>query len=183
VVSGDFGAGNEASVPPITYRPAVIRDIGAMTLVQERAHAARLGLPLSDELGPFGDNTQQWLAGYMSDPETWAYTAHSSDRLAGFVLGYPSTKENTGTVARDPDGELLAQLMCEPLEWGRGIGGTLLDFAATIARFRGRRYMTLWTTNDNARARQLYERKGYVVTGHTRISPQFGSMVHYRLDL
>jgi ribosomal protein S18 acetylase RimI-like enzyme len=44
---------------------------------------------------------------------------------------------------------------------GHGVGSRLLAFAETFAKSRGCRFMTLSVFPANARARALYERRGY----------------------
>jgi ribosomal protein S18 acetylase RimI-like enzyme len=51
----------------------------------------------------------------------------------------------------------------EPALRGAGIGAALLMRAEHEARLRGAPYMALMVTEENAGARKLYERAGYVV--------------------
>lgn len=56
----------------------------------------------------------------------------------------------------------IAELHVDPGQRGRGIGGSLLEWAEADARERGFEVMSLVTTTSNP-ARQLYERHGFVV--------------------
>ena len=56
----------------------------------------------------------------------------------------------------------IAELHVDPGQRGRGIGGSLLDWAEVNAREQGFEVMSLVTTTSNP-ARRLYERHGFVV--------------------
>jgi ribosomal protein S18 acetylase RimI-like enzyme len=63
-----------------------------------------------------------------------------------------------------------------------GIGGRLVDTLLPEARSRGYDRAQLWTQFDNARARRLYEGRGFVPSG--REKDEFGErIVHYQRDL
>ena len=60
-----------------------------------------------------------------------------------------------------PSGCLLARLYVEPAAWGRGIGAALHDAALTVAANQERSLLNLWVLEGNARARAMYERRGW----------------------
>jgi len=65
-----------------------------------------------------------------------------------------------------------------PDRWGGGIGGRLVDAILTEARTRGYDRAQLWTQTDNARARRLYEGRGFGASG--REKEESGEpIVHY----
>lgn len=73
----------------------------------------------------------------------------------------------------------VAMVFVAPDYWGRGIGGQLVDALLTQARSRGYDRAQLWTQSDNARARRLYEGRGFTPSG--REKDEFGELiVHYR---
>jgi ribosomal protein S18 acetylase RimI-like enzyme len=102
----------------------------------------------------------------------------SFDRLAEFVYG----RRHDALIAEDdgvPVGFLLllfdvpdevtltpqafvAYTAVEPASRGRGIGRALLDEAENRARAMGLGYLSLMVTDDNAPARALYDRAGFV---------------------
>jgi ribosomal protein S18 acetylase RimI-like enzyme len=59
------------------------------------------------------------------------------------------------------DQAFVAYTAVEPHARARGIGRALLDEAELYARARGRAYVSLMVTEDNAPARALYDRAGY----------------------
>jgi ribosomal protein S18 acetylase RimI-like enzyme len=77
---------------------------------------------------------------------------------AGFLLMLTSMPDE---VTRMPQG-FIAYMAVEPLFRRHGIGDRLLAAAEEEARRRGLPYMGLMVTEDNAAARTLYERSGFV---------------------
>ena len=68
-------------------------------------------------------------------------------------------------------GELLRTLYVRPSRQSTGIGSALHDYALERLRARGVRRAKLWTLEQNWRARQFYERRGWSLTGEVRIVP------------
>jgi ribosomal protein S18 acetylase RimI-like enzyme len=77
---------------------------------------------------------------------------------AGFILMLDTMPDE---VTRMPQG-FIAYMAVEPSHRGNGIGSRLLAAAEDEARRRGLPYMGLMVTEDNAAARALYERAGYL---------------------
>jgi ribosomal protein S18 acetylase RimI-like enzyme len=84
--------------------------------------------------------------------------AEENGRRAGFVLMLDTMPDE---VTRMPQG-FIAYMAVEPSHRDRGIGSRLLAAAEDEARRRGLPYMGLMVTEDNAAARALYERAGYL---------------------
>ena len=84
--------------------------------------------------------------------------AEDGGRLAGFILMLDGMPDE---VTRMPQG-FIAYMAVEPWARGNGIGSRLLAAAEDEARRRGLPYMGLMVTEDNAAARALYERAGYL---------------------
>jgi ribosomal protein S18 acetylase RimI-like enzyme len=56
----------------------------------------------------------------------------------------------------------VAYTAVEPHAQGRGIGRALMEEAEAVARGMGRTYVSLMVTEENAAARSLYDRAGFV---------------------
>jgi ribosomal protein S18 acetylase RimI-like enzyme len=65
----------------------------------------------------------------------------------------------------------VAYTAVEPFARGHGAGRALLDAAEGYARARGLRYVSLMVTDDNAPARSLYERSGFVTERRMMTKP------------
>ena len=74
---------------------------------------------------------------------------------------------------RGNESELLLMdgIFVRPEARGRGVGGALLDAVCAEAGRRGLRGVRLDVISDNARARALYERKGFAPTNKTELGP------------
>jgi ribosomal protein S18 acetylase RimI-like enzyme len=84
--------------------------------------------------------------------------AEEEQQRAGFILILDTMPDE---VTRMPQA-FVAYMAVEPSHRGRGIGSRLLAAAEDEARRRGLPYMGLMVTEDNAAARALYERAGYL---------------------
>jgi len=73
-----------------------------------------------------------------------------------------------GMVALAADGSVPSRLLLKrlhvlPGSWGQGIGAQLHDKVIDLARQRGADKLNLWVLEDNARARGMYERRGWTL--------------------
>jgi GNAT superfamily N-acetyltransferase len=66
---------------------------------------------------------------------------------------------------------VLETLYVTPASWNRGIGTALHDLALERLRETGVREAHLWTLTDNHLARGFYEKRGWSLTGRTRVVP------------
>jgi len=129
------------------------------------------------------DRAQLWhdaISGGVRPGAARLVAVDDSDDVAGFVVCGPSDG--------DPDsraGEVYA-LNVHPDAWGAGHGGALLAAAVDALRDANYPEAVLWVHRDNARARGLYERAGWVPDGAARDQEVFGITVpevRYRLPL
>jgi ribosomal protein S18 acetylase RimI-like enzyme len=86
--------------------------------------------------------------------------AESDGRVTGYVKVRPAT-----ALPSHAHVLLVAGLAVDPPAQGRGVGRALVEAAVGEARARGARKLGLRVLGDNAAARRLYERCGFVVEG------------------
>ena len=96
-----------------------------------------------------------WVSA-LTDPNAQTYIAFAADEAAGVV---------------SVGGGVMQTLYVMPESWGRGIGSRLHDLALDRLREAGVREARLWTLAENQRARTFYERRGWKLTGRTRLVP------------
>ncbi len=84
--------------------------------------------------------------------------AQRDGRRAGFVLMLDTMPDE---VTNMPQG-FIAYMAVEPAQRRSGVASRLLAAAEESARQRGLPYMGLMVTEENAAARRLYERAGYL---------------------
>ena len=66
----------------------------------------------------------------------------------------------------------LVGMWVHPDARGRGVGEALVYAVAQWVEEQGARRICLWVTEENAPARQLYERCGFVMTGGQQPMPR-----------
>ena len=98
------------------------------------------------------------LLEFVFSQEHALLVAEVGDKPAGFALMLTSMPDE---VTRMPQG-FIAYMAVEPSSRRYGIGNHLLAAAEDEARRRGLPYMGLMVTEENAAARALYERAGYL---------------------
>jgi ribosomal protein S18 acetylase RimI-like enzyme len=119
--------------------------------------------------------------GHVSNPEAFLLVAEDAGDVVGMALGMQGLADDG---AGPPVRGLchVSMVFVAPDYWGRGIGGRLVDALLTEARSRGYDRAQLWTQSDNARARRLYEGRGFVPSG--REKHEFGELiVHFQRAL
>ena len=116
--------------------------------------------------------------GHVSNPEAFLLIAEDAGDVVGMALGVQALSDD-GAGAPVRGLCHVSMVFVAPDYWGRGIGGRLVDALLPEARSRGYDRAQLWTQSDNARARRLYEGRGFVLSG--REKDEFGErIVHYQ---
>lgn len=168
------------TVEDFEFRHAIGEDAEAISLVIQRANAARDGLALPIALTD--SETRRDLGDRMVKPGSWAFVATAGSKIVGFALGYPSSE--AAHLLPDPDTEYLSLLMVDPDLWGQKVASRLIDMAVTQTSEKDRHQLILWTRyEENERARTFYEHKGFELTGETRVSEKRGLQVQYLMNL
>jgi ribosomal protein S18 acetylase RimI-like enzyme len=145
-------------------RPFTSADIGALGKL---FGAARASMALFDDPYTTGEHT-----GYIAGLSIGCVitVAEADGQLAGFL----SYTHKPG----EPIGE-ISHLFVHPDHQGQGVGAALLDDA--IKRYGAPLF--LWVFEANARARALYESRGFKVTDRTDGSGNDEKLPDMRYDL
>lgn len=98
----------------------------------------------------------EWRAA-LEDSRLTVLIAEGGDGIWGSVAFRPDPA--------DPHRADLCRLHVLPARWGAGIGGHLHDAAVSGMQTRGWSRASLWALEANGRARGLYERRGWRLTG------------------
>jgi ribosomal protein S18 acetylase RimI-like enzyme len=134
--------------------------------VEDRAFVADLGKrTMGDSVAKFRysndsmlEASYEGLLDFVFRQAHILFIAERTGRRAGFVLMLDTMPDE---VTRMPQA-FIAYMAVEPSLRRYGIGSRLLAAAEDEARKRGLPYMGLMVTEDNAAARALYERAGYL---------------------
>ena len=132
----------------------------------DRAFVADLGRrTIADSVAPFRhfnpalvDASFEGLLEFVYSQPHVLLIADSGERSVGFALLLTAMPDE---VTRMPQG-FVAYMAVEPSSRGSGIAKQLLGAAEEEARRQGLPYMGLMVTEENAAARALYERSGYL---------------------
>jgi len=90
----------------------------------------------------------------------------NGERVGFLLLLYDIPDEVTLT-----EQAFVAYTAVEPAARGRGAGRALIDAVDGYARERGLRYVSLMVTDDNAPARALYDRAGFLTERRMMTKP------------
>jgi ribosomal protein S18 acetylase RimI-like enzyme len=123
-------------------------------------------------------------------PESWLIEAGASMRWPDAVLliaddGGTAAGMGLGTAYRDEAGVIepgvwyVAMIFIRPAYWGAGLGGRLTTELIEAGAAAGYETVRLWTQHTNSRARTLYERLGFALTGREHPTEIGELMIQY----
>jgi ribosomal protein S18 acetylase RimI-like enzyme len=151
------------------YRAGEVSDAESVVLLMDQAQAKRKDEPIPKDILSSEDVLicQQTLA----DPESWSLLVFDHELLAASVIITLGEYNRPQTILA---GRMLIDLlMVDPEHWSQGLGSELLDQVDKAFEKKLER-IGLWTEADNKRARALYERKSYYLTGEQMTHPRSG---------
>ncbi|XVQ10583.1 GNAT family N-acetyltransferase [Spirillospora sp. CA-255316] len=141
---------------------------------------------------PLDAQTRERSARRLADPSTFFVLAETDTGAGagtgggrgpvGVAAGMPG-RAGGGAGDRVPGLCHISMVAVRPESWGRGLGGRVLDAVIDEARRRGYAQAQLFTQTANARARALYGKRGFVLTGQTSVDEIGDEILHYLLDL
>jgi predicted N-acetyltransferase YhbS len=112
------------------------------------------------------------FADALGRSDGWCLLALDDQQVIGHVALSPFSMENPEP---PPVGTInLWQLSVRPAWQGLAIATRLMEKATSEARQRGFTRMRLWTPQGQSRARRLYEREGWTLTGGLHEDSPFG---------
>ena len=159
-------------------RKATADHASGIARVQERGwQAAYRHVFPAEELDRGGFiQADRWSERLVRPPTGWStFVAEHAGEIVGFTSVGPSRDENG-------IGELYA-IYVDPEQWSTGTGRALIEQAEDQLRTVYEE-VTLWVLEDNPRARQFYERAGWVAAGEPSFDPVPSlEMVEYRLSV
>ena len=100
------------------------------------------------------------VRGHVDDPEVVLFVADDAGEVVGMALGEQALSDDGS--GPPVDGLChVSMVFVAPDRWGEGLGGRLVDALLEEVRRRGYERAQLWTQMGNARARRLYEGRGF----------------------
>jgi ribosomal protein S18 acetylase RimI-like enzyme len=141
----------------IELRPALPDEADTLLAIQREAAVGAFPHIYPPERYPFPDDAVRdvWEEA-LSDPEVEVYVAE--------VGGVPAGAVSAGK-------GFLSTLYVLPAYQRSGVGSALHDLALERLRAQGFQEARLWTLEGNDAGRRFYERRGWLLTGETRVVP------------
>jgi len=170
------GFGSKRREPVI--RSAVPADAGELARVFVAAwQHGYLGVVPAEVLDRL--DFEEWAEGFADLLRTGDQKSIVWADGTGGILGFAIFGAEPDT--HSPTKGYLASLYVDPAASGRGIATALLAEALDSLTAQGRSDITLWVFTENERARNLYERAGFVATGEATTDPRWRApQVRYR---
>jgi GNAT superfamily N-acetyltransferase len=138
-------------------RPAITDDLETLLAIQRESAVDAFAHVYPPERYPFpNDAIREVWAEALADPEVEVYVAEDD----GIPVGAVSVGKG-----------YLGTLYVLPVYQGRGVGSALHDLALERLGALGFREARLWTLEGNASGRRFYEKRGWTLTGETRVVP------------
>jgi putative acetyltransferase len=128
----------------LILRRALLADMPALARLNQ--HTIRTSLPFVPEVHPMHEVESYFAGPFFAKAEFWL-----AEDAAGEPVGY---------IAFRPD--FVEHLFIHPSSQGQGVGLALLEKAR-----EGAFELSLWTFQQNLRARRFYEKHGFVVVVET----------------
>ncbi len=107
---------------------------------------------------------EERVAEKLRDASVCLVVGVDGEQVIAMALAEPARKQDGGGAIQPGVGH-ISMVFVAPGCWGQGIGAQLLDALHREMWARGWATSSLWTGRSNARARQLYEGRGYRATG------------------
>jgi ribosomal protein S18 acetylase RimI-like enzyme len=114
----------------------------------------------------------------LNDASALVVVIADDEQVVGMALAEPF-KDQDGDGAVMPGAGHISMVFVAPCRWSEGVGGHLLR--ALHIEMCGATWVkaSLWTRVSNERARRLYSRGGYVLTGEIKRLPTGDEIVRY----
>jgi ribosomal protein S18 acetylase RimI-like enzyme len=164
------GEGLRARVPP-RWRVgmAAPNEHEAALRVWRAAIAARRGAPAPPHVAAR-------VRRYLGQADAFLLVAREPAGVVGMALGLQGLADD-GAGPPVPGLCHVSSVYVAPERWGLGIGGALVDAVLAEAAARGYSRAQLWTQVDNARARRLYQSRGFAPSGREKDDGDLGDRI------
>jgi ribosomal protein S18 acetylase RimI-like enzyme len=141
----------------VDISPATLDDVGFLTDVVVEATRDQGRLPVKYDEDDFRRGFGEWTKQQLGDLTAGSMT---------YVVSVAGERAGRLRVVRSQDSIELAGIQLLPRFQSRGLGTAVINGLKAEAVARGVS-LELGVEKDNPRARALYERLGFVLTGHT----------------
>lgn len=160
----------------VEFRPATVGDRDEIAELWFEANRARRGGRPINQVDP------ELISSRLAAVGAFGFVAEDPNSIIGSAVLMPA-RFDRGTGDVMPGLGHLNSVAVAPDHWGEGIARTLLDLVVDEARARSYARIQLFTQDHNIRARDLYERNGWELTGHEVVDDLGDTLVRFLREL
>jgi ribosomal protein S18 acetylase RimI-like enzyme len=158
------------------FRPAGSGDQDGIAALWFEANRVRRGGRPINQVDP------ELIGSRIAAPGAFGFVGDDANTVVGSAVLSPALL-NRGAGDAIPGLGHLNTVAVAPERWGEGIARTLLDLIVDEARTRGYARIQLFTQDHNSRARDLYQRNGWHLTGHEVVDDLGDTLVRFLREL
>lgn len=159
----------------ISVRVASLTDAKAIAVIHVRTWQCAYRGQIPDEyLDSMSIEKREkgWVE-ILSDPKEKIFVAE----IDGKVLGFCGAGKSRDEFAEKNTGEVMS-IYVDPETIHKGVGSKMLAAALDYLKEQGYGQVTLWVLTTNQKAREFYEKKGFVPDQATKIVKREGFDLH-----
>ena len=156
----------------VLIRPGNADDFEAAIAVWREANLARRGGR------PIAASHEERVRSYSNIPDAFLLVADDGGDVVGMGVGMQGLEDD----GLGPPIEGLCHIsmvFVSPDRWGQRIGTNIMTSLLEEARSRAYKRAQLWTHADNDRAKRLYERHAFKLSGRQKPDDSGDLIVHY----
>jgi ribosomal protein S18 acetylase RimI-like enzyme len=160
----------------VVVRAGRAEDFDTAVAVYRLANDARRGGQ------PVPPESEERVRGYLGKPDAFLVIVEDGAIVVGMGLAMQGLADD-GAGPPIPGVCFISMVYVAPDRWGEGIGGRIVDALIAEARSRGYDRTRLWTHEDNPRAQQLYEGRGFRRSGREKENDLGDHIVLYEREI
>jgi 8-oxo-dGTP pyrophosphatase MutT (NUDIX family)/GNAT superfamily N-acetyltransferase len=122
-------------------------------------------------------------ADVLARPDVFGVGAFDGAHLVAMAVAMPALADDARSSRNVPGLAHISSVATRPDSWGQGLGAVVVRAVMSQAIRRGYARTQLWTHATNPRARRLYERAGFTLSGRERVDDSGEPIVHYLREL
>ncbi len=160
----------------VEFRPATVGDQDGIAALWFEANRARRGGRPINQVDP------DLIGSRITAIGAFGFVAEDANAVVGSAVLSPALLDR-GQGDAIPGLGHLNTVAVAPDRWSEGIARTLLGLVVDEARARGYARVQLFTQDHNTRARDLYQRNGWRLTGDEVIDDLGDTLVRFLREL
>lgn len=163
--------------------PSSVDDLAKLWVDAESSRRASESPSSNPDRAPDLRLIRSRLTALIGHTGTIPLIARLGDEPAAMTVVVQGRADDGASDEPEPGLAHVTMVAVRPDLWGRRYGESILGHAVERSARQGYRRAQLWTPASNRRARSLYERLGWTLSGRQRETEDHELLIHYELDL